>query len=214
MNLPTVVYIDDNPRDARLVQAALKKQLKVIFVKPQAALDALLLEAFAHKPEAIIVDFRLADVAGDVRYDGYTVLSAILEHRLKYPVFILTSNENDAFVEVDDVNYVYEKSQIHNSAAFAARVVRQIAKYQDKLAESESRILELLAKSRNPAEKLTIEEEQELIELDSFIEKSLDKQSAVPTELKKLSNEQRVSDILREVDGFLHDMKKKLPGYE
>lgn len=210
MSIPTVVYIDDNPREARAVQMALDKQLNVHFLLPEESFEALMERVFSFRPDAVIVDFRLSDLVRNISYDGYRVLQAILDGKEKFPVFILTSNQGDAFAEVDDVNFVYEKSQLHNgNATFRERIISQIYKYKKKLEDSEARLLELLAKSRN--ESLSLPEEEELIELDSFIEKSLDKHSSVPEQLKVTSNEKRVSDMLKEVDELIATVKKNLP---
>jgi hypothetical protein len=213
MTIPTVVYIDDNPREARAVQMALDKQLQVHFLLPEEDFDVLMERVFAYRPDAVIVDFRLSDLVRNIRYDGYQVLQSILDGKEKFPVFILTSNQGDAFAEVDDVNFVYEKSQLHNgNATFRERIISQIYKYKKKLEESETRLLALIAKRENEnGENLTLAEEKELIELDSFIEKSLDKKSAVPEELKATSNEKKVSDMLKEVDELMEKVKKNLP---
>ncbi len=209
MAAPVVVYIDDDEQSARDVQRALYKHLSIKFIKPDEKLDDLMEKIFSFHPDAIIVDFRLSDMILNIEYDGYSVLQQVLEVKDRFPVFILTSNEADAFAEVDDVNFVYEKNQLHGSSTFAERVVKQIDKYKKKLEEKEDRLLELIDKSKE--QELTQPEEEELIDLDGFIEKSLDKKSALPDELKVTTNERRLSDILARVDALVEKVNVRLP---
>ena len=211
MSLPVIVYIDDSAQDARSVQRALHKHFIVHAIRPNESLDELIDQIFAYRPDAVIADFRLTDMIINIGYDGYQVIQTILDTKDKFPVFILTSNQGDAFAEVDDVNFVYEKSQLYVNSTFPDRVTNQIFKYKRKLEEGEKRILALLAKRADGDEGLSMEEEKELIELDDLIEKSLDKKSAVPEELKVTSNEKRMSDMLREVDELMEKVKKNLP---
>ena len=68
-------------------------------------------------------------------------------------------------------------------------------------------LLELI-KLRSSGE-ASIEQEQEIIDLDHFLEMSIDKKSSVPLEYKSLSNTQKLEEILSKVDDLLTKVQKK-----
>lgn len=210
MSNPTVLYIDDDEKDARRVLFELEKHFTAEAIKPEVNPADLIERVFSFRPDAIVVDFRLSELDATIHYDGYRVIQEILARKENFPVFLLTSHQDDAFVEVDDVNVVYEKGELFKgTSTFLGRVANQIVKYKKRINESEQRLLVLLQQSRETP--LTLEEEKELIRLDGFIERSLEKEGAVPDELKVTSNEQKVSAILREVDELIEKVSKSLP---
>lgn len=205
-----IIYIDDDGKDTRRVQYQLYKFFTVEPVKPLPELEELINQVFSLNPDAAIVDFRLSELDSQVHYDGYAVVHHILEKREYFPVFLLTSHQDKAFVEVDDVNIVYEKGELFDGKSnFPLRVVNQVKKYHARLQSSENRILELIDIQKQRA--LTLEEEEELITLDSFIEKSLYKPGSVPDTLKYVSNEQRVRELLKEVNSMVEKLAEKFP---
>ena len=54
---------------------------------------------------------------------------------------------------------------------------------------------------------LTVFEEQKIIELDSFLEKTFGADSAVPDELKSTTNSKQLSDLLESVNKVLETIK-------
>jgi CheY-like chemotaxis protein len=211
MNDLTVLYIDDDEKDARRVLYELDKHFIADSIKPEPSSQGLIEKILAARPDAVVVDFRLSEADPAVHYDGYRVIRELLDRKENFPVFLLTSHQDDAFVEVDDVNVVYEKGEIFKGeSTFLGRISNQIFKYKKRIIDSEIKLLQLI--ERQKSEVLSLEEEKELIRLDSFIEKSLDKESAVPEELKVTSNEQMVTAMLREVDRMVEKVNKNFPG--
>ena len=54
---------------------------------------------------------------------------------------------------------------------------------------------------------LTVFEEQKIIELDSFLEKTFGADSAVPDELNSTTNSKQLSDLLESVNKVLETIK-------
>jgi CheY-like chemotaxis protein len=210
MNELVVLYIDDDEKDARRVLFELEKHFSAEAIKPEEDPLELIDRVFSFRPDAVIIDFRLSELDSSIHYDGYRILQEILGRKENFPVFLLTSHQDDAFVEVDDVNVVYEKGELFKgTSTFLNRVATQIIKYKNRIMEGEQRLLKLLEQRKNSP--LSLDEEKELIRLDGFIERSLEKEGAVPDELKITSNEKRVSDILKEVDELIKKVNKNLP---
>lgn len=73
-----------------------------------------------------------------------------------------------------------------------------------------TRLKELIEKGKH--RDLNIIEEDEVIDLDNFIEKSLDKRLPIPNQFKSLSNEKRLDKIiflLEKVDKTIQKAKDK-----
>jgi len=117
----------------------------------------------------------------------------------------MTAFDDEAVDESDDVNIVYIKGILHETeketkgkASFLDRVKKQIIHYKTRLVKAEDRLLELIQKKDNV--ELDAYEEQEMIDLDSFIEKSLDKKSHLPKNVKKQSESESIKELLNKVD--------------
>lgn len=67
-------------------------------------------------------------------------------------------------------------------------------------------MIQLLEKKK--AGKANYDEEQRIIELDGFIEKSVDKSSSIPNEYKLSSNTDRLGELLSRVDNMINKLNK------
>ena len=67
-------------------------------------------------------------------------------------------------------------------------------------------MIQLLEKKK--AGKANYDEEQRIIELDGFIEKSVDKSSSIPNEYKLSSNIDRLGELLSRVDNMINKLNK------
>ena len=65
-----------------------------------------------------------------------------------------------------------------------------------------------LVELRN-AGKATIDDENEIIRLDHFVELAIDKKSSIPEQYKSLSNTDRLNQILSKVDDLLKKVENK-----
>ena len=90
---------------------------------------------------------------------------------------------------------------------FLERVKAQIEKYKHKLETDEKRLLELIAESKK--HKLDAFEREELAELDSKIEKSLDKESRISNILREDRETSELSELLKMVDELTKSLGKK-----
>lgn len=189
-----------------------KDNIEVIEMLPLEELSEMIEVIFKINPDAIITDFRLnemkTDIDYNVPYDGVELVEEFLKYRQSFPCFVLTAFDDLAVSASEDVNKVYIKNILHNNkeeskakAKFLDRVINQIEHYQTKIKNSESELLELI-KLRESG-KATISDENRIIELDSFLENVIDRKSSIPPEYKKLSNDDRLSELLKKVDTLL-----------
>lgn len=192
-------------------------EIEPITQLPLEDLDMMLERIFEISPDAIITDFNLnekrVDIDYNVPYNGTELLEAFLSKRTDFPFIVLTAFDDVAINETDDVNKIYVKHILHKSnkeeatkarATFLDRVIASINHYQSKLKNAEEELIHLLEKKN--AGEANYDEEQRIIELDGFIEKSVDKGSSIPNEYKLSSNTGKLGELLSRVDSIINKL--------
>ena len=202
-----VAYIDEDESDTRKFQRFSFNYFDVIPFIPKDSIEETCNDILESHVEAIISDFDFAEQLSTVHYDGTDLVSLFLKKRENFPVFILTSYEDDAISKGEDVNIIYEKKEMDEGEMFLQRVKAQIEKYKYKLEGEENRLLELIAESKK--RKLDASEREELAELDSKIEKALDKESRIPNILRDDKEASDLSELLKKVDELAIKLENK-----
>ena len=160
-------------------------------------------------PDAIVSDFKLNDIKDDIKYnvsfDGSELMDAYLDERPGFPCFVLTSFDDEAIYRSHDLNIVYLKRDLHPSKddkiTFADRIIQKIVSYHAEISNAQERLNDLMELRRN--NQATSKDEQELIELDSFLERSLGQKTQVPAGMKELSNMNRLNELIGKADAIL-----------
>ncbi len=213
MNNYKIAYIDESREEIEKFQRFCYPTFEVVKIIPLPSKEetcSLILESHV---DAVVSDFEFSEQASDIKYDGTDLISLFVSKREGFPVFIFTSYEDEAVRKSDDVNIIYEKGEkyltdssgnISKNEKLIERIRLQIEKYKHKLEASESRILELIAESKRRS--LDAIEIEELSELDSKIEKALDKESRIPNILRNDKEASDLSELLKKVD----ELAKKL----
>jgi len=166
-------------------------------------------------PDAIVSDFKLNDIKDDIKYnvsfDGSELMDAYLDERPGFPCFVLTSFDDEAIYRSHDLNIVYLKRDLHPSKddkiTFADRIIQKIVSYQAEISNAQERLNNLMELRRN--NQATSKDEQELIELDSFLERSLGQKTQVPAGMKELSNMKRLNELIEKADAILAKLEGK-----
>ena len=166
-------------------------------------------------PDAIVSDFRLNDIKDDIKYnvsfDGSELMDAYLDERPGFPCFVLTSFDDEAIYRSHDLNIVYLKRDLHPSKddkiTFADRIIQKIVSYHAEISNAQERLNDLMELRRN--NQATSKDEQELIELDSFLERSLGQKTQVPAGMKELSNMNRLNELIGKADAILAKLEGK-----
>lgn len=204
-----VGYLDDDNSNVRKIQrlASKSKKIEIIPLELNEEIEMIINEIYEKKLNGIIVDYNFSDKRSDVSFNGVDVINEIEDKLDDFPSFILTSFDEDAENEFVDVNKIYTKEQYYKHPDILnRRVFKQVENYIIKIEESKERILELnLAKEVN---QLTLKEEEELIELDNHIEKSISKINQIPSTLKETSNFERLNLLLQKAEELLEKVKK------
>lgn len=196
-----IAYIDESEADIRRFQRFTYNEFEVVPIIPKDSIEDTCTEILDNHVDAIVSDFEFSEQLSTVHYDGTELVSLFLRKREGFPVFILTSYEDDAILKGDDVNIIYEKKELDGGKLFLDRIKAQIDKYKHRLVVAENRIIELINISKE--RRLDAFETQELAELDSKIEKALDKESQIPNILRDGEEAQNLSNLLNEVDKLI-----------
>lgn len=213
-----VLFIDEEKRQQDEFADFMDKyqdKVDLICRYPLSGLEETIAMIDELRPDAIVSDFKLNDIKEDIKYnvsfDGSELMDAYLGERPGFPCFVLTSFDDQAIYRSHDLNIVYLKRDLHpakdDKITFADRIIQKIVSYQTEIAQSQERLNELIElRSNNLA---TSGDEQELIELDSFLERSLGKKTQVPEGMKALSNMSRLNDLIGKADAILAKLEKK-----
>jgi hypothetical protein len=218
-----LLFIDEEDDDIGdfkdyIEEKDLDNLFEVKSIYPLGDLDKMMDEIISYHPDAIVTDYMLNEIKTSIKYNvpysGTKLVKTFLETREDFPCFVLTSFDDMAIGESDDVNIVYIKGILHGSekgtkakATFLDRIKNQIIHYRTKLEIAEARVIELLEKSQN--EPLDAPENDELIKLDSLIENALDKKSSISKTAKQQIKSEPLSELLKKVDELAKSLDKK-----
>lgn len=215
-----ILFVDEQQEDIDNFKDYVEEKdseriFEVLQMYPLESLDDMVEEIMNAHVNAVVTDFRLNEykvyIKYNVPYDGAQLVEKVMAEREDFPCFVLTSFDDEAVGKSEDVNIVYIKGILHRTekhttakATFLDRVKNQIIHYQSKIDKWESRLMELLEKSKTI--KLDALEEEELLKLDNLIEKSLDKKSTVPQIAKTSTESESLYELLKAVE----ELKNKL----
>ena len=220
----TVMFIDerqealDDFKDYIDAITPTKKTIKPIVEFPLSSLSEMVQYILNTNPDALIVDYLLNDeikhLGYNVPYTGTQLINEVRSRRTNFPCFVLTSFDDRAINESEDVNIVYvkgiletdEKHSLQARATFIEKIEKQIEHYRARINKAKHRLDEL--RNLRQAGKATIYDEDELIELDNFLEKALDRTSAIPSDLKQVSSSKKLGSLLAKANEILECIKE------
>lgn len=208
-----IAYIDESKEEIEKFQRFCYPTFEVVPIIPLPSIHETCSLIIENHIDAVVSDFEFSEQASDIKYDGTDLISLFLSKRDGFPVFIFTSYEDEAIRKSDDVNIIYEKGEkyltdssgnISKNEKLIERIRLQIENYKRKQKANEKRLLELIAESKKRP--LDAPELDELADLDSKIEKALDKESRISNFLRDEKEKSELSQLLKMVD----DLTKKL----
>lgn len=209
-----IVFIDEEKEQQEWFEEYFdshkKDETSIISIFPGTSMEDMISTLDEQHPDAIIADFLLNEIKEDIKhnvpYNGVDLVQTYQYRRPEFPCFILTSKDEDALNESSDVNMVYVKGFLKNekgntTVSFYDRVIRQIAAYRERLDRAQSEVDELIEKRRSG--QMTIQDNNKLVELDDFIERSLDRESSIPADMKSTENIDKLSSMVAKLDELL-----------
>ena len=188
-----------------------KIKLEPIAKFPLSNLEEMIECIIKIAPDAIISDYRLNELKTDIKYNvpynGVDLVEEYQRIRNDFPCFVLTALDDEAVNSSNDVNIVYVKNILYNQeegnakAKFLDRVISQIEHYKNRIESYKQELAELIEIRKKGEADISVE--NRIIELDDFLEKSIDGKSVLPSEFKTLTNSNKLDTILNKVDLLL-----------
>lgn len=179
------------------------------FEYPRGTLQEMMDVITEINPDAILTDFALnvhksENVPDHIEYDGNDLAKEIKYRRSNFPTFITTSLSSDAATHGADALIVFDKSHFgdipdtsnsnEQELTLADRIFYSISRYKQQVDEWSTEFDQLFElKESRP---LTEPEESRLIELDNYLESSLDRKSMLPESMKQTSSLQKLEELI------------------
>jgi hypothetical protein len=209
-----IAYIDESIDEITKFQRRVYETFDVIDFLPQADLIDFVEELVNSDVEAFVADFRLNEYRKDVKeaitYTGADVIEKLLSLKQDFPCFVLTSYDNDAIQQVNNVNYVYSKEVLTDekqAVKFIDKIRVQIEHYERTMNDISSRFFALLEKSE--LEELSEDEELELLDLDTTLERAFYKFKALPIEKKNKLALGKIDELLSSTNELLKLLRER-----
>lgn len=200
-----IAYIDDDAGNVRTFQRFASDDFDVVKITLKKSIDTVVNDIFKEKVNAVVIDYDLRDQNSRINYQGSDIFEKINNRLNDFPAFILTSHVGDAEEKTLDVNAIYDRDLIDDNQEniFLKRIKRQITNYLNRVEESEAELKKL-----RKVKKLTLAQEEKIIELDNYLERSLSKGSQLPTSLKKTTDIKKLSKLISETEKLIAEIKK------
>lgn len=202
-----IAYIDENPGDVKIFHDFMKQYRQIVefknFIpKKGDTIESLYEKIKANQFNMLVVDYRLNQYA-DVDFLGSNLLNYIQERQRDLPCILLTSYPDEAVDDFSDVHLIYDKNMlsVENWEYFFKIIKASIDKYINQKTIAYETIKELGAKTS-----LSLKEEALLIQADEFIEANLGLLTITPPQLKSISHNQELKNLVDEVQELLEKL--------
>lgn len=186
----------------------IKEKYKDISLAPfeiqlEGDIDQMVEKIITDRPAALIIDFKLSSQE-NISYTGVALAKAIDEKLRGFPIFILTSYEDDLYEKENfDAYQVFDFERyitdVQERLEINSKIVQQIKKYNTTLNQWKTELTELLP---HAGESATIDER--ILQLDSLIETSIDGTSALSQKLKQeLGDTNHIQLLIEKIDKII-----------
>jgi len=165
-------------------------------------IDDMIQQVINERLDCVLVDYKLSSYK-NVDYSGVEFAKALDEALFDFPVFIITSYEDDLFVnEIFNAYQVFDFARYLNEESerieLNYKIIEQILKTtkQRKKWEDEIKILLPLAGTSQ-------EIDSKLLELDTKLEKSINGINSIPSKMKRDLDSNKLTELLKKIDVIL-----------
>lgn len=165
-------------------------------------LNDMVEKIYSSELDALIVDYKLSSQQ-NISYTGIELVEAIQDKLFEFPIFVLTSYQDDLFLkECFDVYQVFDFERYIEDQAerieLNSKIVEQIKKYRSSIARWKDELSMLL-----PQIGTNNKIDARIIELDTRIEKSIDGVSALSEKMKKDLGMDRIQNLIDKIDQLI-----------
>lgn len=198
-------YLDEEEQWRLTARNGLKSDFKIVVLDLPQTPDMVWPAIIENKLDALIVDFRLFE-SGEVTYNGNDVIVEVQKHNKHFPLFVMTSYENDAFSQCDDVLIIRDKSMFQKEEElhrFKQTLTSLLDSYRRKEDEYRQRLLEL-----NKQDALTQPQKEEKFMAELYLSE-LDLDNALALNLLSSGYSESMESILKLAEEISSSLKKQ-----
>ena len=154
--------------------------------------------------DAVLIDYNLSSYA-TIPYTGVQLAKYIQEKFLDFPLFILTSYEDELYEqEIFDAYQIFDferyLSEPLERVELHYKLIEQVAKYHKQIELWKDEIKELL-----PQKGKSVEVDTRILELDDKLERSIDGHSAIPSTVKHALQSNKLDELIEKIDLLLKE---------
>lgn len=197
-------YLDEEEQWRLTARNGLKSDFKIVVLDLPQVPDMVWPAIVENKLDALIVDFRLFE-SGEVTYNGNDVIVEVQKHNKHFPLFVMTSYENDAFSQCEDVLIIRDKSMFQKDEEllrFKQTLRSRLDSYYRKKEECRQRLLEL-----NKQDVLTQPQKEEKFKTELYLSE-LDLDNAPALNLLSSGYTETMESILRLAEDISSSLKR------
>jgi FixJ family two-component response regulator len=165
-------------------------------------LDEMIQQVINERLDCVLVDYKLSSYK-NVDYSGVEFAKALDEALFDFPVFIITSYEDDLFVnEIFNAYQVFDFARYLNEESerieLNFKIIEQILKTTKQRKKWEDEIKVLL-----PLAGTSQEIDSKLLELDSKLERSINGINSISSKMKRELDSNKITELLKKIDVIL-----------
>lgn len=168
----------------------------------QENIPLLLTQVREKKLDCVLIDYKLSSFE-IVDYTGIDIAKALEIAFYEFPIFILTSYEDDLFN-----NEIYNAYQVFDFDRYLSesserielnyKMIEQILKYRKQRENWSAELKHLL-----PLSGRSEEIDSRILQLDTCLEKAIDGEHAIPEKIKKDLSSNKIVELIDKIDDIL-----------
>ena len=206
-------YIDDSESD--IIPFVIKMDGTELFettyiqVTDEMTLKDLLQQLESRHFDCLVVDYFLKQGAR-VNFQGDDLVAAYQAKYPKFPIMMLSNKDDGAIEDAENIDVMLirsKQSYTKTPDVFIALLQKIIENYKGSLASASKELEELKQKDSGGA--LDALEEERLVELDAFLDESLDSSNKIPNTVRVSSNAKRLDTLIERADQIIEKLKSK-----
>ena len=204
---PKVVIVDNEIDNVHNFQGAFDDVFDVIPAEIKDDFDEMVDYLLSLNADGYVFDYRFTDTMPKIKYTGAELYNRIVDSKHEIPVIVLTGQEDKMQHKIYDPYHIVSKESLDNIEQFKGKLLQLVSDYKSLVDLRSKRLKELVAKKQKGG--LEMNEEVELIELDTYLDKVIYKKDVVPEELKKSQIDGRLDKLIENTQKILDGLGKK-----
>ena len=178
--------------------------LSPIEIKLESNEEEMVHKVYETKPDALIIDYKLSSQE-NIAYSGVSLAEAIDAKLHDFPIFILTSFQDDVYSkECFDVYQVFDFERYigdqNERLEINSKIVEQIRKYNRMILQWKRELAELI-----PLKGTSVSIDDRIVELDTWIENSIDGISALSPKMKRDLGSNHIQELIAKIDSIINE---------